>query len=250
VTRTQAREGVFRNQATGTAVSPTGAAVVSVTSTATLRVQHPAKKHHKGHKGHHHKGDKGHHHKGHKAHKAHKGHNKGRHSHRPATKLRMTQYILSITDVNKNGRLERGDSVRFGFHVVNEGTLSLQGVRIVDKRLERFHVSAPCVSTTLAPGDSTVCTSGAMRITRYQEKKGLGRNFAYAVATGGGTSVRSNSTVVTLGADVRALPDTGSDLTAFRLWVAAFLLLGGAVLTGAGRLRRRAAVARASSAQR
>jgi hypothetical protein len=258
VTRTQADNGVFRNQATGTAVDPTGAAVVSPTTTATLAVQRPAGSHHhkhKGHhhKGHHHKGHKGHHHKGHKGHhhKGHKGHHRQRHHvHQPAIKLRMTQYILAISDVNRNGHLEHGDSVRFGFHLVNEGTQSLQGIRIVDRRLSRFHLSASCVSTALAPGDSTVCTSEPMKITRYQEKKGLGRNFAYAVATSGGTSVRSNSTVVTLQSDVRALPDTGSDLTPLRLWVAAFLLLGGAVLAGAGRLRRRSVAARTPSAQR
>jgi hypothetical protein len=215
-------------------------------------VQHPAKRHHhKGHKGHHHKGHhhkghkghKGHHHKGHH-HKGHKGrHHKGHHVHVPATKLAMTQFISAITDVNRNGRLEAGDSVRFGFHLANEGTLPLFGVRIVDRRLERFHVAVSCGSTSLAPGAGTDCSSGPLKITPFQAKKHkLGRNFAYAVATGGGTSVRSNSTVVTLGADIRALPDTGSDLSAWQLWGSAFLLVTGAGLIGAGRLRRRRAV--------
>jgi LPXTG-motif cell wall-anchored protein len=152
----------------------------------------------------------------------------------------MTQFISAVTDVNRNGRLGEGDSVRFGFHVVNEGTLSLSGMRIVDRRLERFHVAVSCGSASLAPGASTDCSSGALKITRFQAKKHkLGRNFAYAVATAGGTPVRSNPTVVTLTSDVRALPDTGSDLSAWQLWGSAFLLVSGAGLIGAGRRRRR-----------
>jgi LPXTG-motif cell wall-anchored protein len=147
-----------------------------------------------------------------------------------------------VTDANKNGRLEAGDSVRFGFHVANAGTLSVSGLRIEDRRLKRFHVKVSCAATSLTPGATTICSAGAMPITKYQAKKGLGRNFGYAVATtAAGTTVRSNSTVITLGrstARLRHLPNTGTNVVSGELWTSGVLMLGGVFLLRRFRLRR------------
>jgi hypothetical protein len=237
VTRTQATRGAVHNQARASARTASGALVRSAASTATLRVQHaPApRKHHRHHGA---KGNQGNHH--HARHGQHAKH--ARHAPRSFAKLRLIQYVLHVTDANKNGRLEAGDSVRFGFHVANAGTLSVSGLRIEDRRLKRFHVKVSCAATSLTPGATTICSAGAMPITKYQAKKGLGRNFGYAVATtAAGTTVRSNSTVITLGrstARLRHLPNTGTNVVSGELWTSGVLMLGGVFLLRRFRLRR------------
>jgi LPXTG-motif cell wall-anchored protein len=241
VRRAQAKAGVLSNQARATARTPSGALVRSAASTATLQVQRPAHKHRHKHK---------HKHRQHRAKRHH--HHQRVHQHRthvkrvkpPSARLQLSQFVLKVVDVNKNGRLEAGDSVRFGFQVANTGTLSATGLHIVDRRLTRFKVSVVCAATTLGPGAETVCRSGPMVVTRYQAKKRLGQNFAYAAATAGGTSVRSNSTVIPLQRSTTALrrltrlPNTGSSLTPSQLGLAGMLLMGGVFLLSAGRRRR------------
>jgi LPXTG-motif cell wall-anchored protein len=171
----------------------------------------------------------------------------------PTAKLRMNQYVLKVLDKNDNGRLEAGDSVRFGFQVTNVGTLGVDGLRIVGRRLTRFKVPVTCAATTLSAGSTTLCASGPMPITRYQAKKRLGQNFAYAAATAGGTAVRSNSTVIPLQRSTAALrrltklPNTGSAVTVSQLGLTGMVMLGGVLMLGVGRRRRAAVVTRRSS---
>jgi LPXTG-motif cell wall-anchored protein len=157
----------------------------------------------------------------------------------------MTQFVLKVNDENKNGRLEAGDSVRFGFQVTNVGSLQVAGLHIVGRRLVRFKVPVACAATTLTPSTGTVCTSGPMTITRYQAKKRLGQNFAYAAATAGGRAVRSNSTVIPLQRStaqlkrLTKLPNTGAAVTPTQLGLASMLLLGGVLVLSLGRRRPR-----------
>jgi LPXTG-motif cell wall-anchored protein len=140
--------------------------------------------------------------------------------------------------VNHNGELDAGDSVRFGFQVANVGGLSVYGLHIVDHRLARLHVAVSCPATQLSPGQTTVCTSDRMVITRYQSKHHLGRNFAYAAATtSGGTPVRSRATVITLVRSTAQLPNTGSEVGLGAVGAALLALLAGFALTGSGRRR-------------
>jgi LPXTG-motif cell wall-anchored protein len=255
VTRTQARVGTFRNQVRVTGRTSTGQLVRSAVSTATLRVQriapastgkkHPKKDHSNKQRNNRRHGDW----------QRRKKQNSNK---QPRTKkprpITMTQYVLQVIDVNKNGKLEGGDSVRFGFHVVNTGTASLDGLQIVDRRLKRFKVAISCAATKLAPGETTLCTSGKLRITPFQAKNDkLGRNFAYATAVVAGAPVRSKSTVITLEPSVaalrrmtlvRQLPNTGNLATIGQVGAAGGLLMAGAFLILLSRRRRRPATSR------
>jgi LPXTG-motif cell wall-anchored protein len=203
-------------------------------------VQKPGRKH--GH-------PKGHHKHRHHKHAERRHHQRHAHQHRlhqrvvtPTAKLGLTQFVLSVSDKNKNGQLEAGDSIRFGFKITNTGALSVQGLHIVGRRLAHFKVPVTCAATELAPGATTGCTSGGLPITRYQAKKRLGSNFAYAAGTtAGGTAVRSNSTVIVLGrstARLTHLPNTGSSLSRPELGATGALLVGGVILLVVGRRRR------------
>jgi LPXTG-motif cell wall-anchored protein len=248
VTRAQAKARQFRNQVRATARTASGSLVRSAQSTAALAVQPLHKLKHLNHKHLKHK---------HLKHK-HLKHKRLKHEHqhvththfmrhhvkKPAAHLALRQYVAKIFDLNNNGRLEAGDSVRFGFSVSNTGSFALEDVHVVGRRLTRFKVPVECGTTHLSPGDSTVCSSGRLKITSFQAKKGLGRNFAYALArTSNGTEVRSNSSVITL---VRStsrlqgqLPDTGADITLDQLRWAGLAVLVGVGLMLVGRLRRR-----------
>ena len=153
----------------------------------------------------------------------------------------MSQYVAGVRDLNHNGELDQGDSLRFGFQVSNVGGLSVDGLHMIDHRLTRLKVSVSCAATRLSPGQTTICTSGRMVITRYMAKKHLGRNFAYAAATSpGGTAVRSRSTVITLVRSIAQLPDTGSDVGRGPVGAAVLALLAGLTATAAsGRRHRR-----------
>jgi LPXTG-motif cell wall-anchored protein len=156
--------------------------------------------------------------------------------------LTMVQDVLRVSDKNNNGRLDGDDTVRFRFTLTNTGTVLLENVQIVDRRLKRFKVPIDCEASQLSPGATMICTSGPMRITPFQAKNNkLGRNFAYATATAAGTQVRSKSTVITLVRSVhelRHLPQTGSTVTAGQFAGSGFLLGMGALLVLWSRRRR------------
>jgi LPXTG-motif cell wall-anchored protein len=245
VTRAQAKVGQFRNQVRVTARTASGSFVRSAESTAALAVQplseHVRHKHKHAQAQHKHLRHK------HLRHK-HLRHNHLRHHpvKKSTARLALRQYVAKIIDVNDNGRLDAGDSVRFGFRVSNTGSFPVEEVHIVGRRLTRFQVPVECGTTRLSPGDATVCLSGGLKITRFQAKKGLGRNFAYASArTSNGTAVRSNSSVITLERSTSQLrgqlPDTGADITLGQLWWAGLAVLVGMSLMGVGRRRRRQA---------
>ena len=237
VTRNQAKNRELRNTVRATARTASGEVVRSALSTATLRVEPMAST--AGGRGQHngraHQGNRGNRH--HRVHR--QRHHRVKRSSGPP--LFLAQYVVGVSDKNKNGRLDAGDAVRFGFKVTNAGGLTATGLQIVDRRLDRFKVEIPCEATELAPGQTTTCTSGPMRITKYQAKKNLGRNFAYASATAGGEAIRSNSSVVVLVkniSELRRLPNTGSSVGAVELGAVGVILLSGAGLVLLGWRRR------------
>jgi LPXTG-motif cell wall-anchored protein len=219
VTRAQATAKVLRNQATATARTLSGDSVKSATSTASVAVQAPTS-----------------------------ARPSRPTSPKPSTstavaRLRMSQWVASVTDHDKDGRLDAGDAVTFGFRVANAGSLSVHDLRVVDRRLQRAGVSVHCPVSSLPPGASVVCMSGPVVVTAHQANAGFGRNFAYAIGrTSAGTAVRSNSSVTDVGRTARsaesaALPRTGSDLADPALLGLA-LLVGGATMTVVSRRRR------------
>jgi hypothetical protein len=223
VTRSQATAKVLRNQATATARTPSGASVKSATSTVAAAVQAPT-------------------------------------STRPSrptspkpsgstavARLRLSQWVASVTDHDHDGRLDTGDAITFAFRATNTGSLTVRDLRVVDRRLSRAGVSVHCPVSTLAPGASVVCASGPVTVLAWQAQRGFGRNFAYATArTAAGTAVRSNSSVTDVGrttqsAQAGALPRTGSDLADPALLGLALLVAGATMTVVSRRPARRTA---------
>ncbi|HET8615441.1 MAG TPA: hypothetical protein VFL94_07940 [Actinomycetales bacterium] len=215
VTDAQAKAGTLRNQATASATTLAGATVTSATSTASVPVQVPAARPQKPTK--------------------------------PSTSpsgstavahLHLTQWVARVADRNQDGTIDAGDLLTFAFRATNTGTLTLTHVQVVDRRLSRMGAGVYCPVSTLAPGASVVCMSAPVAVTKWQAAKGFGRNFAYATGrTPSGATVRSNSSVTTVGTTVRsaaasasALPRTGADPREPVL-LALALLLGGVTLT-------------------
>ncbi|MEP6797867.1 MAG: hypothetical protein ABI890_06960 [Lapillicoccus sp.] len=161
-------------------------------------------------------------------------------------RLSIQQYRASVTDVGNDGKLGTGDSLTFGFLIVNTGTVSISGITVVDARLVRLGVPVFCVSTTLSPGAATRCVSGSVVITAAQAKSanGFGTNFAYATGRDrSGVAVRSNGSQFAQGVTVTDaretyLAQTGLELDR-PLGTAGGLLVGGAILVLVGRGRRR-----------
>ncbi len=134
-------------------------------------------------------------------------------------RLDLAQYRISYDDVNGNGALTAGETMRLGFTATNAGTTTLYAVSIVDGRMTDDKFTVACATTTLAPGQSTTCATTPISITKPQAKvkgPGFGTNFAYATARDASmVTVRSNTTSLFQGyfiTDLRvsALPSTGS----------------------------------------
>ncbi|GAA3572398.1 hypothetical protein GCM10022197_31400 [Microlunatus spumicola] len=115
----------------------------------------------------------------------------------------LVKTALPVDDRNGDGRTDAGDRVAFRFAVTNTGTLSLTGLRVDDAMLADAGITVSCPITTLAPGASTVCTSGSYRITAADERAGQIRNTAAVRATGLGDDGVLDTSAVTVTVDRR-----------------------------------------------
>jgi len=158
---------------------------------------------------------------------------------RQVKRLDLSQYRVSYDDVNGNGALTAGETMVIGFEALNTGTVTLDDLTIVDKRLSDDKVTITCATRTLAPGQRVLCSTSAITITDPQAKvlgTGFGSNFAYATAaTATGDSVRSPTSTLHQGyfiSDVQgtALPTTGVALVVPVGIGLGLLLLGGVAL--------------------
>ncbi|MGN6302714.1 MAG: DUF7507 domain-containing protein [Angustibacter sp.] len=214
VTTAQARAGVVSSQARGAALTPAGTSVLSGVTTASVRVQAlPVKST--------------------TATKPTVRTPVVRHRAPAPPRARLVaRQQAQVQDVAGNGRVDAGDRVVYSFVVSNVGGLTVHGLNVVDRKLERAGGSVRCATTTLRPGQTTVCTGTPLRATPYMAKHGFGNNFGYAAGrTSGGTSVRSNSTVTALASPTQlasALPRTGVEV------LPVLSLALGLVLLGAG----------------
>jgi uncharacterized repeat protein (TIGR01451 family) len=77
-----------------------------------------------------------------------------------------------------DGQLEVGELVTFRFEVTNTGDLDLTDVTVTDRKVE----SVTCPTTTLAPGESTTCTSSPYTVTADDTQAGVIVNTAVASA--------------------------------------------------------------------
>ncbi|GAB2588407.1 hypothetical protein GCM10009593_29220 [Microlunatus antarcticus] len=123
----------------------------------------------------------------------------------------LVKAALPVDDRNGDGRTDAGDRVAFSFTVTNTGTVTLTGVRIDDAMLADDGIDVTCPSTTLAPGATVVCTSGAYRITAADERAGQIRNTAGVRATGLGDGGVLDTDAVTITVDRRGGTGGGGD---------------------------------------
>src|SRR5205085_1910413 len=77
--------------------------------------------------------------------------------------LQLTK-SAAVTDVNANGVTDLGDKITWSFLVKNTGTTTITTVAVTDAKAGAIS----CPATTLAPGASTTCTSGAHTITQAE----------------------------------------------------------------------------------
>ena len=166
---------------------------------------------------------------------------------RPQPRMSLTHGISSVSDRNRNGRLDAGDTVVYGFHLANTGNVELHDVVVHDKRLDAAKLMIRCPAARLAPGEVMVCIANAWTVTRYQAKHGVGQNFAFATArTPKGTALRSVTSVSVHGkgaaADLAASPEvlarTGSPITPMAKMSGLLLLVGAVLRIASPRLLR------------
>ncbi|MDO5700107.1 MAG: hypothetical protein Q4P36_01365, partial [Bowdeniella nasicola] len=100
-----------------------------------------------------------------------------------------------IRDVNGNGITDLGDTVVYDFAVENTGNVTVEDLAISDAMLAKSGVVITCPVTELAPGESTVCTSGEYTIIAEDVVEGNVHNVAKAEGSAGsgeGSTVESN----------------------------------------------------------
>ncbi len=101
----------------------------------------------------------------------------------------MTKSAGTPTDVNANGRVDRGDTIAYSFVVTNTGAVTLTLVGVTDAKVGAI----TCPSTTLAPGAATTCTAG-YTITQADVDSGAVNNSATATGRNpSGTTITSNN---------------------------------------------------------
>ena len=134
-----------------------------------------------------------------------------------------------------SGRVSAGDDVPFTFTVTNTGNVTLSDITVTDPMTG----AVTCPSTTLAPGDTVVCTAAPYTVTDADVTAGEIRNTAVvtALAAGSDDELTSEASVTLLTA--RALPRTGAPVSLAVLGLALGIGSLGAALTIASRRQRR-----------
>ncbi|MGL5857935.1 MAG: DUF7507 domain-containing protein [Angustibacter sp.] len=93
-----------------------------------------------------------------------------------------------FTDANGSGVTDAGDRVDWSFRVTNDSNVTLTSVAVSDPLVG----AVTCPTTTLAPGQSTICTALPYTITQPQGDSGVLTNTADATAqTPGGATLTS-----------------------------------------------------------
>ncbi|MFF8769778.1 hypothetical protein [Kitasatospora sp. NPDC015120] len=95
-----------------------------------------------------------------------------------------------VTDVNGNGKTDTGDRIDWKLTVANQGTATVTGIKVDDPTAGEV----TCPRTSLAPGETMVCTTEPHTITTEDAQRGKVVNTATATGTGA-TSPEATATV-------------------------------------------------------
>jgi hypothetical protein len=100
----------------------------------------------------------------------------------------------TVHDTNGDGRIDDGDTITWTLTVTNVGNVTLTGIEVSDPTAG----PATCPTTTLAPGQSEVCTVPPRTVTAADVAAGKVTNYASASGAQGATAVvtpRESATV-------------------------------------------------------
>lgn len=149
--------------------------------------------------------------------------------------IALTKTGGDYADVDGNGKINAGDTVKFRFTVTNTGARTLSGIVIADPMLGG---AIDCDIADLAPGATADCGPIAYVLTAADVAKGKVVNVATVSGSAGGVTVTAAATA---SVDLQVLATTGGIVTGLG-WAFALLAVGGLVLLVA-RVRRREAAA-------
>ena len=145
--------------------------------------------------------------------------------------IALTKTGGDYVDVDRNGKMNAGDTIAFRFTVTNTGAVTLTDVKIDDPKLGG---ALDCVIPDLAPGATANCGPVTYRLTTADVATSTVVNVATASAIGGAVTVTAAATATV---DLNGLAATGGVITGIG-WALALLAVGALVLLIA-RVRRR-----------
>ncbi|MFE7563704.1 DUF6923 family protein [Kitasatospora sp. NPDC057500] len=85
-----------------------------------------------------------------------------------------------VVDVNGNGKTDAGDRIEWKLTVANQGTATVTGIKVDDPTAGQV----TCPRTSLAPGETMVCTAQPHTITTEDAQRGKVVNTATATGPG------------------------------------------------------------------
>ena len=145
--------------------------------------------------------------------------------------IALTKTGGDYVDVDRNGKMNAGDTIAFRFTVTNTGAVTLTDVKIDDPKLGGI---ISCVIPDLAPGATAGCGPTTYVLTAADLAATKVVNVATASGVGGAVTVTAAATATV---DLNALAATGGVITGIG-WALALLAVGALVLLIA-RVRRR-----------
>ncbi|MGL5406758.1 MAG: DUF7507 domain-containing protein [Propionibacteriaceae bacterium] len=107
--------------------------------------------------------------------------------------LKLTK-SADTTDVNGNGVLDSGDTVKYSFSVLNTGSVTLTKVTVADPKV----TGISCSPTTIAPGVTAKCTANPYTVTVADVNAGTLVNSATATSTAPDGTTTDGAAQVTL----------------------------------------------------
>ena len=145
--------------------------------------------------------------------------------------IALTKTGGDYVDVDRNGKMNAGDTIAFRFTVTNTGAVTLTNVKIDDPKLGGV---VDCTIPALAPGATANCGPVTYSLTTADVAATTVVNVATVSGVGGAVTVTAAATATV---DLNGLAATGGVITGIG-WALALLAIGALVLLVA-RVRRR-----------
>ncbi|MFE7559596.1 hypothetical protein [Kitasatospora sp. NPDC057500] len=99
-----------------------------------------------------------------------------------------------VTDTNKTGRNDTGDRIDWKLTIANQGTLTVTDIKVDDPTAG----DVTCPRTSLAPGETMMCTTQPHTITTQDAQRGKVVNTATATGKAGNATLTSPEATATV----------------------------------------------------